>query len=237
MRQTFDRRGAGHRNIAASCGKVNSELIPDRRFKKERERERAMNYNLYYVRFEGFTAVAMNSVSIWDIKNPVRTSQETRYVSTTEINRLMLWKNCGSHSGDYEECWRVLSSGMLRRVALVRTDDSEEQRNIREDDVLHCHRRENLKFYIWRILFSEFRRHVALVRTDVSEEPITSILLQPENGGDSSSETLVLTRATRCQMPEDDIPYIRYRLSVITWSGNTWHQEGKRHTHIIFLKK
>jgi hypothetical protein len=79
------------------------------------------------------------------------------------------------------------SSGMLRRVALVRTDVSEERsasiiwgtrigdvgtmlavtsnrrklrssetsvltratrRNIPEDDILHSHRRENLKFYI-----------------------------------------------------------------------------------------
>jgi hypothetical protein len=30
------------------------------------------------------------------------------------------------HNGDYEECRRVASSGMLNRVALVRTDVSEE---------------------------------------------------------------------------------------------------------------
>jgi hypothetical protein len=63
------------------------------------------------------------------------------------------------------------SSGMLRRVALVRTDVSEERsayiiavtricssetsvltrfigRNIPEDDILHSYHRENLKFYI-----------------------------------------------------------------------------------------
>jgi hypothetical protein len=34
---------------------------------------------------------------------------------------------------------------MLRRVALVRTDVSEERRNIPQDAILHSDRRENLK--------------------------------------------------------------------------------------------
>jgi hypothetical protein len=37
-------------------------------------------------------------------KNPVRTSQETHYVSATEPSRLMLCKIWGFHGGDYEEC-------------------------------------------------------------------------------------------------------------------------------------
>jgi hypothetical protein len=53
----------------------------------------------------------------------------------------------------------MVSSGMLRRVTLVRTDVSEEpgasfirvtratRRNIPEDTILHSHRRENLKSY------------------------------------------------------------------------------------------
>jgi hypothetical protein len=37
-------------------------------------------------------------------KNPVRTSQETHYVSTTETSQLMLCKIWGVRGGDYEEC-------------------------------------------------------------------------------------------------------------------------------------
>jgi hypothetical protein len=82
----------------------------------------------------------------------------------------------------WEYKWRIVSSGMLRRVALVRTDVPEEcsasivnvtrigelgttsavtsnrrklrrnitrtkWRNIQEDDILHSHRRENLRSY------------------------------------------------------------------------------------------
>jgi hypothetical protein len=36
-------------------------------------------------------------------KNPVRTSQETHYVSATEPSRLMLCKIWGFHGSDYED--------------------------------------------------------------------------------------------------------------------------------------
>jgi hypothetical protein len=37
-------------------------------------------------------------------KTPVRTSQETHYISATEPSRLMLCKIWSFHGGDYEEC-------------------------------------------------------------------------------------------------------------------------------------
>jgi hypothetical protein len=40
----------------------------------------------------------------WDNKNPVGTSQETHYVSSTESSQLMLCKIWGYYGGDYEEC-------------------------------------------------------------------------------------------------------------------------------------
>jgi hypothetical protein len=46
-------------------------------------------------------------------------------------------------------------------------------------------------------------RHVALVKTEVSEKLIASITLMME--AIRSSETLVLTRATRHNIPEDGI--------------------------------
>jgi hypothetical protein len=37
-------------------------------------------------------------------KNPLLTSQETHYISTTEASQLMLCKISGFHGSDYEEC-------------------------------------------------------------------------------------------------------------------------------------
>jgi hypothetical protein len=61
------------------------------------------NYNIC-IRFEVFTAVTMMNTVLWDIKTPVRTSQETQYVSATEPSQLMLCKIWGFHGDDYEEC-------------------------------------------------------------------------------------------------------------------------------------
>jgi hypothetical protein len=45
-----------------------------------------------HVRFEVFTAVPMKNVVFLGYKNPLRTSQETHYVSATEFSQLMLCK-------------------------------------------------------------------------------------------------------------------------------------------------
>jgi hypothetical protein len=55
-------------------------------------------------------------------RNSICTSQETHYVSATESSRLMLCKTLGFRGDDYEE---FQSSGMLRLVALVTTDVSD----------------------------------------------------------------------------------------------------------------
>jgi hypothetical protein len=57
-------------------------------------------------------------------KPPVRTSQETHYVFATQPSQLMPCKNSGFHGNDCEE---IMSSGMLRRVALIRNEVSEER--------------------------------------------------------------------------------------------------------------
>jgi hypothetical protein len=41
-------------------------------------------------------------------KTPVRTSQETHYVSATEPSRLILCKILGFHGGDYEVEWSAV---------------------------------------------------------------------------------------------------------------------------------
>jgi hypothetical protein len=63
----------------------------------------------------------------------------------------------------------MVSSRMLRRVALVRTDVSEEltratRRNIPEDTILHSHRRENLKSYILYIFFTQWHYQFGYVK-------------------------------------------------------------------------
>jgi hypothetical protein len=87
-----------------------------------------------------------------------------------------------------------VSSGMLRRVALVRTDVSEEPTvltratrcNIPEDTILYSHRRENLKSYksllnfsasnlVW---FTGDRNHVFLLHGCLIMFAVTKICMQ-----------------------------------------------------------
>jgi hypothetical protein len=49
-------------------------------------------------------AIGKEECRLLGYKNPVRTSQETHYVSVTESSKLMLCKIWGFHSGDNEEC-------------------------------------------------------------------------------------------------------------------------------------
>jgi hypothetical protein len=76
----------------------------------------------------------------------------------------------------------MVSSGMLRRVALVRTDVSEEHRS--------------------SFVFLRSMRRLLVTANVVPSSTILVTLIKEEL---SSSETSVLTRATRRNIPEDTI--------------------------------
>jgi hypothetical protein len=71
----------------------------------------------------GFHGSDYEECHLLGYKNPVRTSQETHYVSTTESSQLMLCKIWGFHDNDYEE-WRLL--GCYAVWLVLRTEVSEE---------------------------------------------------------------------------------------------------------------
>jgi hypothetical protein len=93
----------------------------------------------------------------------------------------------------------MLSSGMLRRVALVRTDVSEKL----------------IASYIPIPLVFLPSVHQLLVTDNVVPSSPALVTLMKEVL--SSSETSVLTRATRCNIPEDAIIHSG------VWSGAAWY--------------
>jgi hypothetical protein len=52
----------------------------------------------------GFQGGDYEECRLLGYRKPVPTSQETRYISTTEPDQLMLCKIWGFHGGDYDEC-------------------------------------------------------------------------------------------------------------------------------------
>jgi hypothetical protein len=62
-----------------------------------------LRYNRNSVRLEDFTAVT-EECRLLGYKTQVRTSQETYYVSVTELCQLKLFKIWGLNGSDYEEC-------------------------------------------------------------------------------------------------------------------------------------
>jgi hypothetical protein len=131
-------------------------------------------------------------------RHPVRSSQETHNVSATDHSRLMLCKIWCFHGGNHEEC-RIL--GMLRRVALVTTDVSEERRasTIRVKRIGELWTSAVISNRCTHSISSQLAS-VASYGKVVLISPIPITLMMEAL---RSSETYFLRRATRRNIPED----------------------------------
>jgi sulfur relay (sulfurtransferase) DsrC/TusE family protein len=92
----------------------------------------------------------------------------------------------------------MVSSGMLRRVALVRTDVSEELRA----SFIRATRIGELGTTLAHLVFLRSVRRFLVTANVVPSSPILVTLMKEEL---SSSELSILTRATRRNIPEDTI--------------------------------
>jgi hypothetical protein len=101
---------------------------------------------------------------------------------------------------------RMVSSGMLRRVALVRTDVSEEP----STSFIRVTRIDELGTRKYQVFLRSVRR-LLVAASVVPSSPILVILMKEALG---SSETSVLTRPTRRNIPEDTILHSHCRENI-----------------------
>jgi hypothetical protein len=109
----------------------------------------------------------------------------------------------------------MVSSGMLRHVALVRTDVSEEPSAsfIRVTRIGELGTTQAAKKYL---VFLRSVRRLLVAGSVVPSSPILVTLMREALG---SSETSVLTRATWRNIPEDTILHLKHCLPThLTWS-------------------
>jgi hypothetical protein len=147
----------------------------------------------------GFHSNDYEECRLLGYKNSVHTSQETRYVSAKEPSRLMLCKILGFRGGDYEECrlmgykttvrasheTHYLSTTALSRLMLCKIW------GFHGGDYEEC-------------CLLGFLRSVLLLLVTVNLFTSSSILVTLMRVT-CSSETSVLTRATRRNISEDSV--------------------------------
>jgi hypothetical protein len=128
--------------------------------------------------------------------NTVRTSQETHYISDTELIQLMLCKIWGFHGGDYEEC------RLLGYINPVRT--SQETHYISDTEPSRLMLRKILRFHgdDWRMASSGMLWRVALVKTEVSRERSASFIRVTRNGKLGTTLAVTNSRRTLLQVPQ-----------------------------------